>query len=55
MAFIVQNVNVIISKQVIGFTFPSYYIYNVTYVIIKGGYILIWWTINYTNNNIVVL
>ena len=45
MAFIVQNINVIISKQVTGFIYPFYYIYNVTHLIIKGGYILIWWTI----------
>ena len=55
MAFIVQNINVIISKKVIGFIFTSYYIYNVIHPIIKEEYILIWWTTNYTNNYIVVL
>ena len=41
--------------QVKGFITPSYYIYHVTHLVIKGGYILIWWTINYTNNYTVVL
>ena len=55
MAFIVQNINVIISKKVTGFIFPPYYIYNVNHIIIKGWYMSNWWTINYTNNHFLVV
>ena len=55
MACIIQNINVIVPKQVTGFIFPPNYIYNIIQFVIKRGYILIWWSINYTDNYIEVL
>ena len=55
MACIIQNINIIIPKQVTSFVLPSYYIYNAIHLIIKGGYIMVWWAINYTNDNIATL
>ena len=55
MACIIQNINVIVPKQVTSFVLPPYYIYNAIHLIIKGRYIMVWWAINYTNDNIATL
>ena len=49
------NITVIILKQVASFVLPPYYIYNAIHLSIKGWYIMVWWAINYTNDNIATL